>query len=346
VSVVDRASRAAIRTALRAPTPLLVALSGGRVRRDGRVLDPQLAAAIATAHRLGIRSIEGMEPGPARAHVARAMGAFDLEPRPMDSVLDTAIAGASGPIPIRLYRPRRYGGGLIVYLHGGGGVTGSIEAADAVSRFIADEARCQLASVDYRLAPEHPHPAAIDDAEAVWRHLADAAPGLGAERGRMVLLGDSMGGFLCSHVERRTVSGPRPALMVLLYPITDLTFSQPSFATFADGFVLTAPVIHWYADHYLPAGPERRTASPLFFDSFAGAPPTRIITAGFDPLRDEGRALAERMRRDGASVDYRCHDELIHGFAGMAGAIDAARAATAGLAANIRDALYPDALPS
>jgi acetyl esterase len=347
VSVAERAGRvgrAALRAALRAPTPLLVALSGGLVRRDGRTLDPQLAAAITTAHRLGIRSIEGMTAPAARAHVARSLGAFDAAPRPMDSVLDTSAPAPHGPVPIRLYRPRRSEGGLIVYFHGGGGVLGSIEAADPLARLIADETRCQLASVEYRLAPEFRHPAGIDDAEAAWRHLAAIAPELGIDRSRLVLLGDSMGGFLCSHVERRTRTGPRPALVALLYPLADLTFSHPSFQTLGDGFVLTAPVIRWFADHYLPDRSARRAASPVFFDDLAGAPPTLIVTAGFDPLRDEGEHLAERLRQAGARVTYRCHDDLIHGFAGMTGAIDSARAATLRLTADIRAALRPHAL--
>jgi acetyl esterase len=346
VSLADhaaRAARAALRTALRAPTPLLVALARGRVERDGLVLDPQLAAAITTAERLGIRTIEGMAPPAARAHALRAMAAFDAEPRPMDSVLDTSVPGPAGRIPVRIYRPRSPDRGLLVYFHGGGGVIGSIEASDPFARVLADETRCQVASVEYRLAPEAPHPAAIDDAEAAYRALAAMAPDLHADPTRLVLVGDSMGGFLCAHVERRVAKrGPRPALQVLIYPLTDLTFSHPSFRTFGDGFVLTAPTIHWFADHYLPDVAARRAASPLFAEDLTGAVPTIIVTAGFDPLRDEGRELADRLRQGGATVQYRCHGELVHGFVSMTGAIDAARLAVSRLAEDLRAALYPE----
>jgi len=340
VSVLDRASRAAIRTGLRAPTPLLVTLTGGRVRRDGLLLDPQLAVALAMARRAGVPSLETMDVPAARAHVARVFGLFDVEPQPMESVTDTAAPGPTGPVPIRIYRPPHTGDGLVVYIHGGGGVVGSLEGADALARLIAAQVRCQVASVDYRLAPEHPHPAAVDDAEAAWRHLAERAPALGVSPARMVLAGDSMGGLMCAHVERRVRPGPRPALMVLIYPATDLTMSQPSHTTFSDGFVLTAPLIRWFRDHYCPS--EHRAASPLFFDDLEGAAPTLIITAGFDPLRDEGRLYADRLRRAGAAVEYRCHDDLVHGFVQMTGAIDAARAATGRLVRDIRAALYPD----
>jgi acetyl esterase len=346
VSLVDhavRAARAAIRTALKAPTPLLVALAGGRVQRDGLVLDPQVAATLVAVERLGISSIEHMTPAAARTHSQRAMAAFDAEPRPMDSVLDTAVAGPAGRIPVRIYRPRSPDRGLLIYFHGGGGVLGSVEAADPFARVLADETRCQVASVEYRLAPEAPHPAAIDDAEAAYRAIAKMAPDLHADPTRLVLVGDSMGGYLCAHVERRVAtSGPRPALQVLIYPLADLTFSHPSFKTFGDGFVLTAPTIHWFADHYLPDVAARRAASPLFAEDLTGTVPTIIVTAGFDPLRDEGRELAERLRRAGSTVVYRCHGELIHGFVSMTGAVDAARIAVSRLAEDIRAALYPE----
>jgi acetyl esterase len=346
VSLADhaaRAARAALRTALRAPTPLLTALAGGRVQRDGLVLDPQLAAALVTSQRLGIRSIEHMQPAVARAHVHRSMAPFDAAPRPMDSVLDTSVPGPAGRIPVRIYRPRSPDRGLLVYFHGGGGVIGSVEAADSFARVLADETRCQVASVEYRLAPEARHPAAIDDAEAAYRALVTMAPDLHADPTRVVLVGDSMGGFLCAHVERRVAKGgPRPALQVLIYPLADLTFAQPSFQTFGDGFLLTAPVIHWFADHYLPDVAARRAASPLYAEDVAGTVPTIIVTAGFDPLRDDGRELAERLRKTGSTVVYRCHGELMHGFITMTGAIDAARIAVSRLCEDIRAALYPE----
>jgi len=342
-TLLTRVSRAALRGALQAPVPLLTSLSGGPIHRDGQTLDPQLAALKAAADRLPLHAVQRLPPPEARVRMAWSQGLLDVEPRPMEVVRHLAAPGPAGRIPIRLYQPRRAGDGLIVFFHGGGGVIGSVDSYDPLVRLIADETGCRVASVDYRLAPEHPHPAAIDDAEAAWRYLAAHAPRLGADPTRLALLGDSMGGYLCAHVERRARPAPRPALMALVYPLTDLTRSLPSHAAFGDGFFLTADLIDWFLGHYLTDPSGHRAASPLFFDDVAGAPPTLMVTAGFDPLRDEGHAYAERLRRAGADVEVRCHAGLVHGFAGMTGAIDAARAAVVALCRDLTAALAPRA---
>jgi acetyl esterase len=334
-----RLDRAAARALLAAPAPVLRALAGGEVRRDGLVLDPQVAAALAVAHRLGAPRPEDLPVPEARAYASRLLGVFDVAPRPMARVIDTHASGPDGPVPVRVYHPRGAAPAAIVWFHGGGGVIGSIDDHDAVARLLADETRCTVASVGYRLAPEAPHPAAIDDAIAAWRWARDAAPRLGVDPARIALAGDSMGGFLAATVERRDRTTPRPAALGLLYPLVDLTMSMPSLDTFADGFLLTRALVRWFMSYYCPDPAARRAASPLFLDDVHGVPPTIIVTAGFDPLRDEGRAWAARLAGAGARVTHREHPTLVHGFLSLGGAVGAALDATLELCADLRDAL-------
>lgn len=323
--------RAAIRFAAAAEP-----LYGGPIELDGNVLDPELHAVLEGARRAGVDSIEGMEPVAARAHSARVLGLFDVAPRSMARVLDATAPGPAGELPVRIYQPHRGRAAMIVWLHGGGGVIGSIASYDAVARLLAERTGCTVASVEYRLAPEHPHPAAIDDAVATWRWAVAKAPSLGVAPGKIAVAGDSFGGYLSAWVERRTRGDAiRPALSVLIYPMTDLTMSSRSHQLFANGFLLTEPLLRWFCGHYCPDPAQRRAASPLHCDDHAGAAPTVVITAGFDPLRDEGRAYADRLSAAGSRVIYRCHHDQIHGFLGMTGGLRRAEAAVAALCADL-----------
>ena len=294
---------------------------------DGNRLDPELQVVLGAAKRLGIKSLEGMEVGAARAHSARMLRLFDAAPREMARVVECA----AGEIPIHVYEPYDARDATIVFFHGGGGVIGSLATYDVVARLLADRTRCAVAMVEYRLAPEHPHPAAIDDAVAAWRW---AAARFG---GRLAVAGDSFGGFLSAWVERRARDEGlrRPDLMALIYPLLDLTLSSPSVEVFADGYLLTKALMLWFRGHYLADAARRPEASPLFLPSLAGAPPTLIVTAGFDPLRDEGRAYADRLSTAGSPVRYRCEGALVHGFLGMTGAFRAAEAAVARLCEDV-----------
>jgi acetyl esterase len=333
--VIDRLRRGAVRALLAAPTPVLRAIAGGRVTRDGLTLDPQIAAALAVARRLGLDRLEERPLADARTFSEEGMGSLDADPRAMAHVIDSHAPGPAGPIPIRLYRPRGGTPATIVFFHGGGGVIGTLDGYDAICRLIADETHATLASVSYRLAPEHPHPAAVDDAIAAWRWARRTAD----DPARLALAGDSMGGYLAAMVERRDRSAPRPRAVALIYPLLDHTMSSPSIDTFADGFLLTRPLIHWFRGHYCPDPAARKRDSPLFFDEVADAAPTWIVTAGFDPLRDEGRRYAERLTAAGARVVLREHESLVHGFLSMSGAVRAARAAVLALCADLRAAL-------
>lgn len=319
----------AIRAATHLPAPVLRALAGGDVIVDGQQLDPQLAAGLRGANLVGPR-LERHDPPTARRISFELLDAFDADRVPMARIHDDRAPGPDGPIPVRIYRPRTAGGGLVVYFHGGGGVIGSIAAADRFCRLYADASGCAVASVEYRLAPEAPHPAAIDDARAAWRWLAEHAHRWGCDPARLVVAGDSFGGYLAAWIDHAAREGvlPRPRAQVLIYPLVDLTLSSPSYALFAEGFALTLPLIRWFRHHYLPDERAWRDASPLFLPSLAGAAPALIVAAGFDCLRDEGKAYAARL----PTVDYRLHPSLIHGFISMTGAVDAARHAVLDLA--------------
>jgi acetyl esterase len=342
--VIDWLLRRASRHVLSAASPLVPLLGdspAARGRRDG--LDPQLAAMLALAHAVRFPTIDTMAPPRARVFAARGLAAFDAALQPMAAIIDTAVPGSDDPdgppaIPVRIYRPHRAGTAMLVWFHGGGGVIGSIDSADVWVRLLAHETRCTVASIDYRLGPEHPHPAAIDDAIAAWAWTC--APEVGAALGidRLAVGGDSFGGFLAARVAAHAAAaGPRPlALQVLVYPIVDLTLAAAETSPHLDGFLLTGALMRWFQSHYTPDPTTRRPASPMFFPHLGGQAPAIVTTAGFDPLAGEGDAYAERLIAAGVAVDHRRHASLIHGHISMTGAVTAARAAADELFAAIR----------
>jgi acetyl esterase len=341
VHVIDRVGRGAARALTALPEPILRAIAGGPVVRDGQVLDPQLAALLAVSRRLGIGRIHELPVPEARVAAERGLAYLQADPRPMAHVIDTHAPGPAGAIAVRVFVPRDAAPALVVFFHGGGGVIGSVPGYDPVCRLIADRTRCVVASVEYRLGPEHPFPAGLDDAIAAFRWARDAAPRFGAEPARIALAGDSMGGYLAIMVERRERSAPRPAALGLIYPAVDLTMSEPSIEIFREGFLLTRPMMDWFLDRFCPDVAGRRAISPLFFDDLTGVPPTVLVAAGFDPLRDEDRAFDARLRAAGARVIYREHASLVHGFIEMAGAVRAADAALAQYCDDLRALLIP-----
>ena len=323
-----------LRSFFRPLSPLLHALeplAGGPVELEGQRLDPDVHVVLAAARRLGATGIEDRAPADARAYAARMLALLDVAPIPMARVIDTTAPSDAGNLPVRVYEPRVARRALVVFLHGGGGVIGSVASYDRIARLIAQRTGATVASVDYRLAPEHPFPAAIDDAVAAWRWAA----GYAAARNlaRTVVTGDSFGGYLAAWIglRARAAGLAAPSGLALMYPLTDLTMSHRSHETFAEGFLLTARTIHWFRNHYIPDADARRGASPLFADDglVAATPPTAIVTAGFDPLRDEGHAWGERLAAAGVPVTVRCERDQVHGFLGMAGAFPRAAAAVA-----------------
>jgi acetyl esterase len=233
-------------------------------------------------------------------------------------------------MPARFYVPHdATPSGLVVYYHGGGWTVGSLDSHDAACRFLAHTGRLRVLSVDYRLAPEHPFPAAVEDALAAFRWAVGAAAGLGVASDRIAVAGDSAGGNLAAVVAllART-DRTRPAAQLLVYPVTDMSTKRRSYRLFGEGYFLTQAEMDWYGRHYLPdrAAARDPRVSPLLAPDLSRLPPAMILTAGFDILRDEGEAYARRLEEAGVPVALRRHTGLVHGF-GNATAVNRAACA-------------------
>lgn len=245
--------------------------------------------------------------------------------------------GADGPIPLRAYRPAGSQADevlpALVFLHGGGWVIGDLDTHDIICRQLANGARCAVFSVEYRVAPEAPFPAAVDDCVAAMSYIAAEARVLCVDPRRIAVGGDSAGGNLAAVVclAARDAGGAAPCFQLLIYPATDQRAGFPSYERNAEGYLLTKRVMGYFSGHYLPRAIDWNDwrASPLLAASLAGLPPAYVLTAGYDPLVDEGRAYAERLEREGCKVEYREYPDMVHGFLLMGGVLDTANVAVA-----------------
>jgi acetyl esterase len=260
-------------------------------------------------------------------------------------VEDTSAPGPLGPIPLRLYAATPAGGAplpLLVFLHGGGWVIGSIESHDDVCRRLAQASGCLVVSVDYRLAPEHTFPAPVEDAWAALRWVAAHAAALGGDAARLAVGGDSAGGNLAAVLTQRARAegGPAIAFQLLVYPAVDDDWSRPSYAAHGQGYILTLEGMRWFLRHYLDGAPEPADVrvAPLRAESLAGLPPALVQLAELDVLLDEGEAYAARLRADGVPVTLKRYPGAIHGFYGMT-VTEPARTAIADAAQALRTAL-------
>jgi acetyl esterase len=266
------------------------------------------------------------------------------EPESVAHVENLRLPGPDGEIPVRLYRPESKSSlpGL-VYFHGGGFVLCNLESHDGVCRSLANRAGCAVVSVDYRLAPEHPFPAAPEDCYAVTRFVAERGRELGVDASRIAVGGDSAGGNLTAVVSQmaRDRRGPRLRFQLLVYPVTDARFDTASYRENADGYFLTTNMMKWFWQKYLsdPADAANPYASPLRAKDLTGLPPGLCITAEFDPLRDEGEAYAARLREAGVDVPTTRYDGMIHGFFGMGEMIEKGKQAIAQAAGALKQAL-------
>ena len=289
-------------------------------------------------------------PGP-QLHelpVAQARAFFDQMqlPRPevkVAEVSDRRIPGPAGEIPVRIYRPEgKAPFPALVYFHGGGWVIGSLETHDGSCRDLANRIGCVVVSVDYRLAPEARYPAAAEDCFAATKWVAENARALGVDAARIGIGGDSAGGNLTAVVAlmARDRGGPALRHQLLIYPVTDADFSRPSYRENAEGYLLTTKAMEWFWGHYAPDPGQRREpyAAPLRARDLAGLPPAFVITAEYDPLRDEGEAYAERLRQAGVPTALRRYDGAIHGFFAMGVLAQVARDAVEDAAAALRQA--------
>lgn len=267
-------------------------------------------------------------------------------PIPMTRIRSMEIPGPAGMVGARLYVPQMVVTEplpLFVYFHGGGWVIGDLDTHDDPCRFLAAYSGAVVLAVDYRLAPEHPFPAAVEDAEAAYAWAVTNAERLGVDPSRIAVGGDSAGGNLAAAVclMARDKAIPLPAIQLLIYPITDAAGEAPSRRTFGAGFLLTSNDMDWFERHYLPKGSDRADprVSVLRAPDLSGLPPAYIATAGFDPLRDEGEAYAERLREAGVGVDLRRHPGLVHTFANLTAVCQSARTAMLETAEALRTGL-------
>ena len=273
--------------------------------------------------------------GSVSAEEARiAAAARPLPPgAPIARVDDRTIAGATGEIPIRIYTPREDTDKLpvLVWYHGGGWVLGTLDAADHTCRELANTAGCIVVSVDYRLAPEHKFPASPDDCEAAYEWTLANAQSVGGDSKRIAVGGDSAGGNLAAVVciRARERNKPLPIFQLLVYPVTDFDFDRPSYVDNGEGYFLTRVAMEWFWEQYVnhPDEMAHPHAAPLRAADLTGLPPALILTAEFDPLRDEGETFGERLKEAGVPVTISRYDGMIHGFFGLFPVIDKGKAA-------------------
>ena len=288
-------------------------------------------------------NLNEMSPVEAR-EMFKGLMAFD-QPEEVARVDDRLVPGAGHDIPVRVYTPQdAIGGdaGLLVWIHGGGWVIGDLESADATARGLANRSGAVVVSVDYRLAPEHPAPAALEDALAALTWSVENAELLGVDASRVAVGGDSAGGNLAAALCQRVRDefGPDIDFQLLIYPAVDCTMSHPSIEENAEGYFLTSDAMTWFTAHYLgDIDPKHPSVSPLHADTLAGLPAALVITAEFDPLRDEGEAYAAGLREAGVPVEAVRYDGQIHGFVSMAALLDDGKAALDRAGAAVRDAL-------
>jgi len=294
-------------------------------------LDPD-AASLLEAIRAGGSPLALTTAAAARRQYDEARARVAPAPPPVGRVEDFAIPGPEGQrLPLRLYRPQGGSAGplpTLLYFHGGGWVLGNLESHDVICRALAARAGFAVVSVDYRLAPEHPFPAAITDAMAALAWLAAEGPARGLDADRIAVGGDSAGGNIAAALAilDRDSGRPRIRFQLLLYPVTDIGMATASQQDFAEGYLLTRANQEWFHRQYLRPDADRDDwrVSPLRVPSAAGLPAACIVTAEYDPLRDEGEAYAERLRQAGVQVTLWRVPGQIHGFLAMGRAIAAA----------------------
>jgi acetyl esterase/lipase len=336
--------RAVLKSLLSLPPPILRLLSGGGVvYRGGRTLDPRLQF-LAAAGR-NAPPMSGMTPEEARRASAEALTPLAGRPEPGVRKESVVLEAPGFPINLRVYRPQDQDPAcpVIVWAHFGGGVIGDLETSDAFCQILARVTRAPVLSVDYRLAPERRFPAGLEDVLAAYRWSREHATRFGAPEGAVAIAGDSMGGGFAAVIpqELKRAGEPQPALQLLIYPWVDVACESASMTTYADAWPLNRATLDWFRGHYM--GPEDDPAdprlSPLRAKDLSGLAPAVVVSAGFDPLLDQGEAYALRLREAGVPVVYRCYDHLTHAFTAFTGAVPAADIACREIAGLVREGL-------
>ena len=300
-------------------------------------IDPQCKAFLDQLAAMGGRPMHEMAPAEARG-LALPPELAGPE-RPLHSVVDRTVPGPAGQIPVRVYTPtpgRRLPG--LIYFRGGGFVLGTLNSSDRVCRDLAHLAGRVVVSVDYRLAPEHPFPAPVDDAYAATKYVLEHASEFGMDESQIAVGGESAGGNLAAvtALKLRQRGASPLTFQLLVYPLVDFNDESPSMRDFADGHFITADLLEYFARHYLGTQDRgQQDASPLNAD-LRGVPPAFVLTAECDPLRDQGEAYARKLAEAGVPVTHKRYDGAIHPFFSLAGIIDGGKTAIADAAAALR----------
>lgn len=287
-----------------------------------------------------------MEPPMAREAMAAMMQLAGPQNIPIGSVLNIAIPGPSHPIPARAYTPVEAASGTLpalAFFHGGGFVIGNLETHDGLCRMLANMSGCKIISVDYRLSPEHPFPAAVEDAFAATSWIANNASGLNIDAARLAVGGDSAGGNLAAVVTQmaRDAGGPKLAFQMLLFPATDMGAVTASRRDFAEGYLLDMKTMQWFTNHYIRDSGDLKNpqASPLLADNFSNLPPAFVMVAEFDPLHDEGVAYAEKLRNANVPVLVEDYPGMVHDFIYLVAVLPQASGALGTAAKALKSAL-------
>lgn len=333
-----------VRTLLKLPDGALVAMAGGKpLTIDGRTLDARVQFLAAQGARAP--SITTLDPVAARAATAQGLKLLDGARSQKVRVEEMQVPGPAGPLDARLYTPANASGPLpgLVFFHFGGCVIGDLDTCDTFCSMLSEIGECVVLSVAYRLAPEDKYPAAVEDALAAYRFARDNAQKLGMTR-RIGVGGDSAGGYLAAVVAQETLRSDEeePALQLLIYPVTDMEWQGGSWTSCENVYPLTREIMDWFIGHYLHDRGEAKElrASPLKAGELEGLCPAIVVTAGFDVLRDQGEAYADKLRVAGVRTTYRCYDRLAHAFTAMTGTVPAARRACEEIARDVRRILH------
>jgi acetyl esterase len=342
LGVLDRLESRLVRRLMKLPPRVQLALSGkAAISVDGETLHPEIQLLLALRTLNGMSSLTSGTPSFTRERLrreARVHGGALFE---VGAVRDLQVDGAEGPLAARHYAPAKPDGApLLLFLHGGGFVVCDLDTHDGACRVLCRDAGLHVLSVAYRLAPEHRFPAAVEDARAALRWTHRHAATLGADPERVSIGGDSAGGNLATVATQLAAQHgePAPCAQLLIYPAVDRAEERPSLKLFERGFFLTAGDIAWFNGHTV--GPDVELAnpwvSPLRCASLAGLPPALIVTAAFDPLRDEGEAYAAALQKAGSRAELWRVPGMVHGFINMVGPSAAALAATVEMARRFR----------
>jgi acetyl esterase len=314
------------------------------------MLHPQARALLDLMEQRGVPPTHELSVPEARAFFRERVGAVQLPPPAVAEVRNLAADGPEGAVPLRYYRPLGASGAalpVLVYYHGGGWVLGDLDTHDALCRELANRAGCAVIAVDYRLGPEHRFPAAVIDCIAATRWVHEHAAELGLDATRLAVGGDSAGGNLAAVVSiaARDAGKPPIAFQLLIYPATDMNCTAASHAENGQGYTLPRETIAWFIGHYIADSAQYTDwrASPLLHPDLSRLPPALVLTAGFDPLRDEAAAYAKRLTAAGNRASYVLFAREMHGFVSTSRLIDEAGTAIALCAAELRRALWPAA---